>query len=63
MKIKLIVTADCKAEGKLFARGQVLDIEMKKIGRISVTKVKDKIAYATPLVGTGFQTGDVVKVD
>lgn len=43
--------------------GQVLDIEMKKIGRISVTRVKDKIAYATPLVGTGFQTGDVVKVE
>lgn len=43
--------------------GQVLDIEMKKIGRISVTKVKEKIAYATPLMGQGFQTGDVIKVE
>jgi len=43
--------------------GQVLDVEMKKIGRISVTKVKEKIAYTTPLVGSGFQTGDLVKVE
>ncbi|MEJ2744555.1 MAG: CsgG/HfaB family protein [bacterium] len=43
--------------------GELLDIETKKIGRISVTKVKKKIAYATPLMGSGFQAGDLVKVD
>lgn len=43
--------------------GELLDVETKKIGRISVTKVKEKIAYATPLMGSGFQAGDLVKVD
>ena len=43
--------------------GELLDVESKKIGRISVTKVKDKIAYATPLMGSGFQAGDLVKVE
>jgi curli biogenesis system outer membrane secretion channel CsgG len=43
--------------------GELLDVEAKKIGRISVTKVKDKIAYATSLMGSGFQAGDLVKVE
>lgn len=43
--------------------GELLDVETKKIGRVSVTKVKEKIAYATPLIGSGFQAGDLVKVD
>ncbi len=43
--------------------GELLDTEMKKLGRISVTKVKEKIAYATPLMGQGFQAGDMVKVE
>jgi curli biogenesis system outer membrane secretion channel CsgG len=43
--------------------GELLDVETKKIGRISVTKVKKKIAYAKPLMGSGFQAGDLVKVD
>ena len=43
--------------------GELLDTEVKKIGRISVTQVKEKIAYATPLMGQGFQAGDIVKVD
>ncbi|HQM53336.1 MAG: hypothetical protein IT574_00575 [Candidatus Aureabacteria bacterium] len=43
--------------------GELLDTEMQKVGRISVTKVKEKIAYATPLMGQGFQVGDVVRAD
>lgn len=43
--------------------GELLDTEMKKLGRISVTKVKEKIAYATPVMGQGFQAGDVIKVE
>jgi len=43
--------------------GELLDVEAKKIGKISVTRVKEKIAYTTPLVGSGFQTGDLVKVE
>lgn len=43
--------------------GELLDTEMKKLGRISVTKVKEKIAYATPTMGQGFQAGDIIKVE
>lgn len=41
--------------------GELLDVETKKIGRIRVTKVKEKIAFATPDFGQGFERGDVVK--
>lgn len=43
--------------------GELLDKETKKIGAIEVTKVKEKIAYATPLMGSGFQAGDIIKAD
>lgn len=31
--------------------GEVLDVEMTSVGQISVTEVKEKIAYCTPLAG------------
>ncbi len=43
--------------------GELLDVETKKIGKIRVTKVKDKIAFATPVLGQGFERGDLVKTE
>ena len=31
--------------------GEVLDVEMTTVGTVSVTEVKEKIAYCTPLPG------------
>jgi curli biogenesis system outer membrane secretion channel CsgG len=41
--------------------GAVLDVEMKLIGKIVVTEVKDKVSIATAQSGAGFQKGDVCK--
>jgi curli biogenesis system outer membrane secretion channel CsgG len=43
--------------------GELLDVETKKIGTISVTKTKGKIAYAAPLFGKDFERGDIVKFE
>lgn len=43
--------------------GELLDVETEKIGRVRVTKVKKKIAYAAPVVGQGFERGDIVKFE
>ncbi|MDD5557641.1 MAG: CsgG/HfaB family protein [bacterium] len=40
--------------------GELLDVERKKLGAIEVTQVREKIAFATPVVGSGFQAGDLV---
>ena len=37
--------------------GEVLDSEMTQVGTIKVTKVKEKIAYCTPVSGSGMQKG------
>ena len=31
--------------------GEVIDTDMKKVGQVTVTEVKEKVAYTTPLVG------------
>ncbi len=36
--------------------GEVLDSEMTQVGRIKVTKVKEKIAYCAPVAGAGAMT-------
>jgi len=37
--------------------GEVLDSEMTEVGTIKVTRVKEKIAYCTPVSGSGMQKG------
>jgi len=41
--------------------GAVLDVDIKLIGKIIVTEVKDKVAIASAQSGSGFEKGDVVK--
>ncbi|MBI2571660.1 MAG: hypothetical protein HYV63_32015 [Candidatus Schekmanbacteria bacterium] len=41
--------------------GQVLDVEMTKVGELIVTEVKDKYSIANVKSGSGFQSGDIVK--
>ncbi len=41
--------------------GAVLDVEMTLVGRVVVKEVKDKVAIASPMSGSGFQGGDVAK--
>lgn len=43
------------------ATGQVLDVEMSKVGQIEITEVRDRLAIAKARAGRGFQTNDVVK--
>jgi len=41
--------------------GAILDVEIKLIGKIIVTEVKDRVSIASSQSGAGFQKGDVVK--
>ncbi len=43
------------------ATGQVLDVEISKVGQIEITEVRDRLAIAKARAGRGFQTNDVVK--